>query len=109
MSNTIPAHWESAMRLLTALPAPHAAEHGDVNFLCAGRHRRNGHRLFNERVLPLVESGRQLTVLLGFVDASVARATGVGADDPLLPLATEFRGVRLYDAAADEVHELTID
>ena len=109
MTNNIPSSWEAAMRLLTALPAPHAAAHGDVNFFCAGRYRRNGHKLFNEHILPLVESGQQLTVLLGFVDTSVARATGLGSDDPLMPLANEFRAVRLYNAAADKVYEFTID
>ena len=109
MSAILPSDpWETALRLLTVLPPPYGESHGDVNFFCAGRFRQNGHRLFNEQIAPLLREGRELTVLLGFVDASVTRTTGLGGDDALLPAAAEFRAARLYDAAADAVFELTL-
>ena len=109
MSAILPSDpWETALRLLTVLPPPYGESHGDVNFFCAGRFRQNGHRLFNEQIVPLLREGRELTVLLGFVDASVSRCTGLGDGDALLQAASEFRAVRLYDAAADAVFELTL-
>ena len=46
--------WDAALEQLTALPGEHQPVHGAANFMRAGVYRRNGRRLFDEAIAPLL-------------------------------------------------------
>lgn len=96
--------WDAALEQLTALPGELQHKHGEANFMRAGSFRRNGRRLFDEAIVPLLQSGREFEVVAGFVDPAIAAE----ADIPLRGGAGEFLSAKLRDTRSGEVLEVSV-
>jgi hypothetical protein len=96
--------WDAALEQLTALPGELQEEHGAANFMRAGMFRRNGRMLFDSAIEPMLHAGRELEVVVGFVDSTIAEAVGLGPDDGYYtPSSSEFLAARLRDVDTGEV------
>jgi hypothetical protein len=96
--------WDAALEQLTALPGELQEEHGAANFMRAGMFRRNGRMLFDSAIEPMLHAGRELEVVVGFVDSAIAEAVGLGPDDGYYtPSSSEFLAARLRDVDTGEV------
>ena len=97
--------WDAALEQLTALPGEHQQHLGTINFMRAGIYRRNGRRLFEEAIAPLLNEGRTLEVILGFVDQAIAGELGLTHEDGYAIGSDQFLAARLRDAATgEEIH-----
>ena len=63
--------WDAALEQLTALPGELQEEHGAANFMRAGKFRRNGRMLFDHAIEPMLHAGRELEVVVGFVELTI--------------------------------------
>ena len=97
--------WLTAVDELTALPPDLQARFGEVNFLCAARHRRNARRLYDGGILPLLREGGEYEVLLGFVDRALAES-GEDLGGPPLEGMSEFLAARLRHSGTGLVVEV---
>lgn len=100
--------WDAALEQLTALPGGLQDEHGATNFMRAVRYRRNGRRLFETAIAPLLREGRRLEVMLGFVDTFVAESGNLTEKDGYTPASSEFLAARLWDADACEIIDVSV-
>lgn len=103
MSMSPTTSWDAALEQLTALPGTLQKEHGAANFMRAARYRRNGRLLFERSIGPLLQEGRKLEVVLGFVDSAVAEAAGLTRDDGYTDASSEFLAARLRDTETGEI------
>jgi hypothetical protein len=96
--------WEDAAEQLTTLPSDLQVEFGGVNFMRAGQYRKNGKRLFEEKIKPLLTSRKKLAVMVGYVDrALVDKVSGLTADH------TKFTSATLQDIETGETLVVTLD
>ena len=102
------AGWEDALEQLTALPGSLQDQFGDVNFMRAGRHRRNGRRLFEEGIRPLLAAGRRIEVVTGFIDNRIAEEAALGRDDGFIIGSDEFKSAILRDVDSGELIEISV-
>lgn len=96
--------WEDALKELSALPGDLQKQHGPINFLHAGRFRRNARALYDHCLAPVLERGVSLEVVCGFVDARFASLL----PEPLLPGATEFLAARVRVVETGETLDLSL-
>jgi hypothetical protein len=95
---TLEMPWENVLLEMTTLPGTLQEEHGDSNFLRAGRYRRNARELWERGLLPVLRplpAGYQVEVLLGFVDQILAHETGLDEVEGFVPGMTTFTAARL--------------
>ena len=100
--------WDAALEQLTALPGEHQPVHGAANFMRAGVYRRNGRRLFDEAIAPLLGEGRSFEVVLGFVAQDIASELKLGEDDGYCIGSDEFLAARLRDVSTGELVHVAI-
>ena len=103
MSMSPTTSWDAALEQLTALPGTLQEEHGAAHFMRAARYRRNGRLLFERSIDPLLQEGRTLEVVLGFVDSAIAEAAGLTRGDGYTDASSEFLAARLRDVKTGEI------
>lgn len=100
--------WEAALEQLTALPGTLQEQWGASNFMRAGTYRRNGRRLYDEAIVPLMAAGLELEVVLGYVDPAIAEQEGISEKHGFTSANGEFLAARLRVAGSGETIDVSI-
>ena len=104
MHLTSSTNWEDAAEQLTTLPSDLREEFGGVNFMRAGQYRKNGKRLFDEKIKPLLATRKKLAVMIGYVDrALVEKVDGATIDY------AKFTKATLQDIETGETLVVTLE
>ena len=100
--------WEEALEQLTTLPGTLQEQWGAANFMRAGTYRRNGRRLYEEAIVPLLAVGFKLEVVLGYVDPAIAEQEELSEKHGFSSANGEFLAARLRVVDSGETIDVSI-